>query len=118
MKGIFAITTAALPGAAQAVDALGKSGQIAVVGNSTPDAIRQYIESGTLKSAVLWNPIDHGYLTVETAAKLAEDGVKMGQPFDAGRLGSYTPEQDDKGMRITLSPPLVFTKDNIGDYKF
>lgn len=118
VKGIFAITTAALPGAAQAVESLGKSGQIAVVGNSTPNAIKQYFASGTLKSAVLWNPIDHGYLTVQAAYALATDKVSKDTAFEAGRLGSYTPAADSKSLLITLSPPLVFTADNIGSFDF
>jgi ABC-type sugar transport system substrate-binding protein len=118
VKGIFAITTAALPGAAQAVDSLGKKGQIAVVGNSTPNAIKQYFTSGTLKSAVLWNPIDHGYLTVQAAYALATDKVTDGTSFEAGRLGAYTPKADDKSLIITLSKPLVFTPDNINNYDF
>ncbi|MFV0427663.1 MAG: substrate-binding domain-containing protein [Beutenbergiaceae bacterium] len=118
VAGIFAITTAALPGAAQAVEQLDLSGDIAVVGNSTPNAIKQYFDSGTLQSAVLWNPIDHGYLTVFTAYQLASEGVSEGTAFEAGRLGEYTPEGDDISTQITLSPPLVFTPENINDYDF
>lgn len=118
VKGIFAITTAALPGAAQAVEQLGLSGEIAVVGNSTPNAIKQYFESGTLESAVLWNPIDHGYLTVYTAYELALGNIEHGKSFTAGRLGDYTPEADEISQLITLSPPLVFTKENIDTYDF
>jgi rhamnose transport system substrate-binding protein len=118
VKGIFAITTAALPGAAQAVESLGLSGQIAVVGNSTPNAIREYLKSGVLKSAVLWNPLDHGYLTVYSALALANDEVAVGESFSAGRLGDYTPEADDISAFITLSPPLVFTPENIDDFDF
>jgi len=118
VKGVFAITTAALPGAAQAVESLGLSGEIAVVGNSTPNAIKQYFDSGTLKSAVLWNPIDHGYLTVYSALALAKGEVVEGEAYDAGRLGSYTPQADATSLFVMLSAPLVFTSDNIGDYDF
>jgi len=118
VTGIFAITTAALPGAAQAVESLGLSGEIAVVGNSTPNAIREYLKSGVLQSAVLWNPVDHGYLTVYTAYALAQDEVAEGTAFTAGRLGDYTPEADATSLLITLSPPLIFTPENIDDFDF
>jgi ABC-type sugar transport system substrate-binding protein len=118
VKGIFAITTAALPGAAQAVESLGKSGKIAVVGNSTPNAIKQYFASGTLKSAVLWNPIDHGYLTVQAAYALASGKISKDTAFTAGRLGEYTPSADSISLLITLSKPLVFTADNINQFDF
>jgi len=77
LKGIFAITTAALPGAAEAVKQMGLTGKIAVVGNSTPNAIRDYIKGGQIKSAVLWDPVAHGYLTVYTAHELATSGLSV-----------------------------------------
>jgi ABC-type sugar transport system substrate-binding protein len=118
VKGIFAITTAALPGAAQAVDSVGMKGKVAVVGNSTPNAIKQYFKSGVLKSAVLWNPIDHGYLTVYSALALSKNQVADGKEFKAGRLGAYTPVKDEVSEKITLSKPLVFTAENIDKYNF
>ncbi len=118
IKGIFAITTAALPGAAQAVESLGKSGEVHVVGNSTPNAIRQYFDSGTLTAAQLWNPADHGYLTVYTALALARGDISEGEAFEAGRLGNYEATKDDISLKITLGDPLVFTKENISEFDF
>ena len=118
LKGIFAITTVALPGAAEAVKQMGLAGKIAVVGNSTPNAIRKYIKDGVIKSAVLWNPSDHGYLTVYTALADAQGKLKEGEEFDAGKLGKYKPFKDARGIQVLLGPPLVFTKDNIDEFNF
>jgi rhamnose transport system substrate-binding protein len=118
LKGIFAITTAALPGAAEAVKQMGLTGKIAVVGNSTPNAIRDYIKGGQIKSAVLWDPVAHGYLTVYTAHELATSGLSADREFTAGHLGKFKPFNTDKGLQVLLGEPLVFTKDNIDNYHF
>lgn len=86
LKGSFAITTAALPGAAEAVKQMGLTGKIAVVGNSTPNAIRDYLKGGQIKSAVLWDPVADGYLTVYTAHELATP------PPDSPPTGSLRPD--------------------------
>jgi ABC-type sugar transport system substrate-binding protein len=118
IKGIFAITTVALPGAAEAVKQMGLTGKIAVVGNSTPDAIREYVKGGQIKAAVLWNPADHGYLTVYAARELAKSGLGGGMEFQAGKLGKYKPFADKESLQILLGPPLVFTAANIDNYHF
>lgn len=118
LKGIFAITTAALPGAAEAVKQMGLTGKIAVVGNSTPNAIRDYIKGGQIKSAVLWDPVAHGYLTVYASHELATAGLSADREFTAGHLGKFKPFNTDKGLQILLGEPLVFTKDNIDSYHF
>lgn len=118
LKGIFAITTVALPGAAEAVEQLHLAGKIAVVGNSMPNIIRKYIKDGTLKSAVLWNPADHGYLTVYTALAAAKGEIAEGKEFSAGKLGAYKPFKDARGLQVLLGKPLVFTIDNIDKFDF
>ncbi|MEA5116955.1 MAG: substrate-binding domain-containing protein, partial [Propionicimonas sp.] len=72
LNGIITIVSPALPGAAQAIESMGVQGKVALVGNSLPNGIRQYFKTGTLKKAILWNPIDDGYLNVYTALALAK----------------------------------------------
>jgi ABC-type sugar transport system substrate-binding protein len=113
VKGIFAVTTVALPGAAEAIKAAGLAGKIAVVGNSQPSAVRSLIKDGTIKTSVMFNPIDMGYLSLYGAVAYARDQVQIGTPFKAGRLGDYTPVKDDVSMRVTLGPPKRWTIENI-----
>ncbi len=113
VKGIFAITTVALPGAAEAVQQAGLAGKIALVGNATPNIIRPFIKNGTVKSTVIFSPMNHGYLTVRTAYQLATGGVAIGTSFSAGYLGQYTPQTNGSSMQITLGPPEIFTAANI-----
>ncbi|MBI4978656.1 MAG: substrate-binding domain-containing protein [Spirochaetes bacterium] len=115
LKGIFAITSVAFPGAAEAVEQSGKKGVVQVTGLSTPNGMREYVTRGTVKSVVLWNTVDLGYLTVYAAQMAANGSLKPGTAsIKAGRLG----EKKIDGDNVLLGGILVFTKDNIAKYNF
>ncbi|MBM4000280.1 MAG: substrate-binding domain-containing protein [Planctomycetes bacterium] len=115
LKGIFGISSVAFPGAAEGVEQAGKSGQVLVTGLSTPNDMRRYVKNGTVKSVVLWNTIDLGYLTVRVASALARGDLKEGATtFDAGRLGTLRVVGD----HVVLGDIIVFTRDNIDQYDF
>jgi len=113
LEGIFALTTVALPGAAEAIRQSGRSGEIALTGVATPNQMRPYVMDGTVKEFVLWNPVDLGYLTVYAAKRLREQG-ELPASFTAGRLGEIAVE----GGEVLLGPPLRFDRENIGDFAF
>lgn len=117
LKAIIALGVPNPPGVARAIKEAGLSGKVAVVGNSTPNLMRAYLKDGTAKKVLLWNAPDHGYLTVYSAYRLLTGELKVGQPFKAGRLGSFTPKKDAQNMQVAL-PVLVFTKDNVDHYHF
>ena len=115
LKGVFAISSAAFPGAAEAIKQSGKAGKLQVTGLATPNDMRQYVLDGTVKSVVLWNTNDLGYLTVQAANALANGSLKPGDAkLAAGRLG----EKEVRGDNVLLGKILVFTKDNIGQFNF
>lgn len=115
LKGIFAITSAAFPGAAEAVEQSEKKGMVQVTGLATPNGMREYVKRGTVKSVVLWNTVDLGYLTVWAADAVARGKLKEGATnLEAGRLGVKKVE----GSQVLLGGILVFTKDNIDQYHF
>ena len=115
LKGVFGISSVAFPGAAEAVKQAGKGGQVLVTGLSTPDAMKAYVQDGTVKSVILWNTQDLGYLTVYAAEAVATGRLKPGATsFKAGRLG----EKKVVGDNILLGDILIFNKDNIGKYDF
>lgn len=115
LKGVFGISSVAFPGAAEAVKQAGKSGQVLVTGLSTPNDMKAYVKDGTVKSVILWNTRDLGYLTVYVADALATGKLKAGATeFLAGDLG---PKKID-GDNILLGKYLVFTSDNIDRYNF
>jgi len=115
LKGLFGISSVAFPGAAEAVKQAGKSGQVLVTGLSTPNSMRSYVKDGTVKSVVLWNTKDLGYLTIFAARALMDGTLTSGATsFTAGRLGA----RPVAGDHLLLNNLLVFTKDNIDQFDF
>jgi ABC-type sugar transport system substrate-binding protein len=115
LKGVFAISSAAFPGSAEAVKQANKSGKVQVTGLSTPNEMKKYVEDGTVRSVILWNTNDLGYLTIQAANALAQGALKPGDTkLTAGRLG----EKEVRGDNVLLGKILVFTKDNIGQFNF
>jgi rhamnose transport system substrate-binding protein len=106
LKGIVALGAPNPAGAARAVRDAG-----------LPNLMREFLKDGTVKTVLLWNAPDHGYLTVYSARQLLLGGLKVGQPFQAGRLGSFTPRKDSMNLQVAL-PVMVFTKDNVDQFKF
>jgi ABC-type sugar transport system substrate-binding protein len=115
IEGIFGMTSVAFPGAAQAVEDSGKTGQVAVVGLGTPQAMKEFVDRGVVKTVILWNPVDLGYLAVHVARAVARGELNEGATtFTAGRLG----EKQVNGREVLLGKPLIFDKSNIGQYPF
>jgi ABC-type sugar transport system substrate-binding protein len=115
LKGIFAITSVALPGAAEGLMKENAAGRIFLTGLSTPNSMREYVKKGALKEFVLWNPVNLGYLTVHAAAaQIKGDLTKDSAALKAGRLG----EVQIKDGVILLGAPTVFTAENIDQFDF
>ena len=118
LKGIIGQCSTSLPGAAEAVERAGKSGKIAVTGLSVPSMMRKYVKSGTVKSFVLWNPVDLGYLTV-WAAKYLLDGNKFVDKKSYNIPGIETkPFYIAKDKMLVLGPPKIFDASNIDKFDF
>ena len=116
LQGIFGMTSVATPASAEAVTQGGACGKTAVVGLATPNAMKPYVESGCVKSVVLWNPVDLGYAAVYVTRAVVDGKLKPGDSsVEAGRLGTL---QVVNGSEILLGAPFVFNKDNIGDFDF
>jgi rhamnose transport system substrate-binding protein len=113
LKGIWAITSVSLPGAAKAVRDAGKAEQVFVTGLSLPGVMREYVEDGTVKKFVLWSPVDLGCLTVH-AAKLLRDGKLAPGEHKIGRLTNIRVSAGE----VLLGPPKVFDRENIGKFDF
>jgi len=115
LDGIFAITSVAFPGAATALEKSDRKGKVALTGLSSPKTMRKWVDNGTVKTVVLWNPVDLGYLTICTSKALADDTLKPGAAtIDAGRLGGKQVDND----RVILGDPMLFTKENIAQFDF
>ena len=115
LQGIFAITSVALPGAAEAIRKAGAADKVFLTGLATPKMMKEYVIDGTVKKFVLWNPVDLGYLAVYAAAATAKGDLKASATtFTAGHLG----EVKIAGSEIILGDPLIFDKSNVGSFNF
>jgi len=131
LDAIVAPTVVALPKVAEAVEQAGLAGKIVVTGMATPNQMREFVKRGTVKTVVLWNPVDLGYLAVYTAqasvaGALKDDATQAKVP--AGRLGTRDAlaSLDDMTAKgpltlknvIVLGDPFRFMKDNIDQFNF
>jgi rhamnose transport system substrate-binding protein len=109
LRGIIGQCSTSGPGAAKAVTDLN------VIGNSVPSLMKPYVDNGSVKSFVLWNPVNLGFLTVWAGLQLAE-----GKPFEAVNnvptLGEV--KYDASKKMLLLGPPTVFDKSNIDQFNF
>lgn len=116
LKGIFGMTSVATPASAEAVSQAKLCGKTAVVGLATPNAMRPYVQSGCVRSVVLWNPVDLGYAAAQVLRAVADGKLKPGAiEVAAGRLGTL---KVVNGSEILLGPPFVYSKDNIDRFDF
>jgi len=113
LNGIFALTSTALPGAAEAVADKVAKDKVFLTGLALPDEMRQYVKADVVKKFALWSPVDLGYLTMHVAKLVAEGKMHEGT-ISAGRLGNIKVT----GKEVLLGDPVVFTKENIDQYHF
>jgi ABC-type sugar transport system substrate-binding protein len=113
LKGIWAITSLSLPGAAKAIRDAGKADKIFVTGLSLPNTMRQYVDDGTVREFVLWSPVDLGYLTVHVGKLLHDKKLTAGE-HTIGRLQNIRVSDGE----VLLGPPKVFNRENIGQFDF
>ncbi|SHH42686.1 autoinducer 2 ABC transporter substrate-binding protein [Clostridium grantii] len=113
LKGIIGNSSAAPPGASQAVYQSGKAGIVKVVGLSTPALMRESLKNGSAQVVTLWDPGRLGYLTI----KLAVNMISGNKPHDGDEFASIGKIQV-KGTEVIMGIPLDFTKENVDDFDF
>jgi rhamnose transport system permease protein len=113
---IMAISSQAVPAAAEAVKQAGRD-DVKVVGLGLPNENKPYVKAGITPALVLWNTMDLGYLTVYSAHALCDGTLKSGATsMTAGRLGTIKINPDNSN--ILLGTPFTFDKDNIDRFNF
>jgi len=112
VKLVMAISAPAVPGAGEAVMQANRR-DVNVIGLSLPNLCKRYVHDGWVQAVVLWNTKNLGYLTVHTAALLAEGKFDKNNLVVA-RLGKI----EVRGDQVLLGAPLIFNKANIDQFDF
>jgi len=117
LDGIIAPTSVAIVAAAQAVENAGLKDKITVVGLGTPSQCKDFIKSGVIDGALLWDTYRTGHVagTLSIALAKGEVELKPGNSFEAGEYGKTDIGENNI---VYAGPPLVFSTDNVDDYDF
>lgn len=115
-RGVFVVDGISSIGVSEAVEQLKLAGKVTVAGIGVPNSIRPYVKKGTVQASVLWNPVDIGYAAICIAHSQLEGTLNPAAGYlSAGRLGKLKFIARDV---VLLGPPLVFTQQNIDQYRF
>ncbi len=117
LDGIISPTTVGIIGAAQAVENANRKDSVVAYGLGTPNQTRNYIKSGILGGAMLWDTYRTGFVAGELAYKLAVEKLELkeGMNIDIARYDDL--KVLDKNI-IYAGPPLDLTLENIDDHDF
>ncbi len=115
--GLTSMATPALGSQYQSATQKPDASKIYMTGLATPNAIKAYIKDDTnpMKSGVLWNCMDLGYLAIQTGFQMNKGTVKSDSTkITAGRLG----DKEIKDKMIILGDALIFDVKNVDQFNY
>jgi rhamnose transport system substrate-binding protein len=100
--------------AAKAVEDEKLTGKVYVTGLGLPSELEGHVESGTVKSFAIWNPVDLGYAAIQIATRLSRgEAAGPNRTISIGRLGQVTFDSDGVGP---MGKPYVYDKSNVAQF--
>ena len=115
--GVLSTSTVGTAAAARYISESAFADTVALSGIGTPNAMRDFVESGFMEKFVLFSPADMGYLATFAIDAMIDGTITgaEGDTFSAGRLGDYTVQE---GGIVYVGDPIIFDATNIDDYDF
>lgn len=118
LAGFTGAASVDILGEAQAVEELGMTDQVSIVGVGTPNACKEYVHNGTIDAVCLWDPALSGYAMCNVAYQILQ-GEDIGEGSDLGCEGYESVQLVEGANRCLLGDaPLILTGDNIDEYDF
>lgn len=125
--GIFALSSMAVPATTKAINDLGlEPGSVAIAGLGIPVTAKKDMEAGVIKSVILWQPYDLGYLSIEFAYKLLKGDVNPDNNSFVSSI-SGTSQCDNmmyedshkilSDKQVILGKPVIYTLDKVDYFK-
>jgi len=116
LKGILGTSGHVAPTAAELYTEMGLIDKAFVVGVAQPNRSREFIENGSLKAAICWDPAQAAYVMCNLAVKIL-NGEEISDGVDLGIAG-YTSMQLVDGNQLYGSGWITETLENLGEYDF
>lgn len=118
LAGFTGAASVDILGEAQAVEELGMTDQVSIVGVGTPNACKEYVHNGTIDAVCLWDPALSGYAMCNVAYQILQ-GEDIEEGSDLGCEGYESVQLVEGANRCLLGDaPLILTGDNIDEYDF
>ena len=122
LKGIFALSSMAVPATIKASEDLGKAvGEVGIAGLGVPVTSVDAMSSGLMPTVVLWQPYDLGYLSVQLAVDLLTGKVEKGMSEYKSSLSGNSQIGDvnypaahkiTSDGQVILGPSIAYSMDN------
>ncbi len=106
------------PGIARAINELGLSDRVHVVGTGMPNECRELLKNGSLTCITLWDPADAGYAMCELARQVL-DGEEIDNGTDLGLPAYKDLIVDEDNPRLLMGNGFIsITAENVDEYNF
>jgi rhamnose transport system substrate-binding protein len=117
VKFILSGSAVSVPAAQQAVVSTGHAGKVWAAGCALPSDCKKFLEDGSAKEFMVWDPAQLGYMAAYSAYLIKTNKFvpKVGAELEIPTLGNFQIAADNIA---DMNRPLFLTKENVSQYKF